>query len=62
MSLEAAGQHIIHEKLKKAGGAGGLIAIDKNGNITMPFNTPGMYRGYARPGEREVGLFGAMAE
>jgi beta-aspartyl-peptidase (threonine type) len=62
MSLEAAGQHIIHEKLKEAGGAGGLIAIDKNGNITMPFNTPGMYRGYARPGEREVGLFGEMVE
>jgi beta-aspartyl-peptidase (threonine type) len=62
MSLEAAGQHIIHEKLKGAGGAGGLIAIDKNGNITMPFNTPGMYRGYARPGEREVGLFGEMVE
>ena len=58
LSLEAAGEHIIHEKLKAAGGGGGLIALDKNGNITMPFNTPGMYRGYARPGEREVGLFG----
>jgi L-asparaginase / beta-aspartyl-peptidase len=23
-----------------------MIAIDKNGNIALPFNTPGMYRGY----------------
>jgi len=29
----------------KLGGTGGLIAIDKNGNFTMPFNTSGMYRG-----------------
>lgn len=58
LSLEEAGRHIIHEKLKAAGGAGGLIALDKDGNIIMPFNTPGMYRGYARPGERVVALFG----
>jgi beta-aspartyl-peptidase (threonine type) len=35
--------------LKKAadlGGSGGLIAIDKNGNRALPFNTNGMYRGY----------------
>ena len=27
-------------------GEGGLIAVDKNGNIAMPFNTTGMFRGY----------------
>lgn len=57
MSLSAAASHIIHEKLMPAGGGGGLIAVDKDGNITMPFNTSGMYRGYAKPGEREVGIF-----
>lgn len=53
-SLEEAGNAIIHDKLVEAGGEGGLIALDKNGNIIMPFNSPGMYRGYAKPGEREV--------
>ena len=61
LSLEEAGDHIIHEKLKAAGGGGGLIAVDKLGNVTMPFNTPGMYRGYARPGERVIGIFGDEA-
>lgn len=37
---------VIHEDLSKMGGTGGLIAIDRNGNIAMPFNTPGMFRGY----------------
>lgn len=33
------------DKVAKMGGDGGLIALDKNGNISMPFNTAGMYRG-----------------
>ncbi len=33
------------EKMAKLGGNGGLIALDKKGNISMPFNTAGMYRG-----------------
>ncbi len=41
---EAAGA--VLEKLGKLGGSGGLIAIDRNGNITMPFNSEGMYRGW----------------
>ena len=32
------------EKLVKIGGEGGLIAIDKEGNIELPFNSEGMYR------------------
>ena len=31
---------------EKLGGTGGLIAVDKNGNVALPFNTSGMYRGY----------------
>lgn len=58
MGLQEAASFIIHEKLKTAGGGGGLIALDKYGNVAMPFNTPGMYRGYARPGERQVGVYG----
>jgi beta-aspartyl-peptidase (threonine type) len=46
MTLEAAGHEVINNKLVKAKGSGGLISIDKNGNVAMPFNTAGMYRGY----------------
>ena len=34
--------------------ASGLIALDAQGNVTMPFNTSGMYRGYLRDGEVAV--------
>ena len=44
-NLKQATDKIIHEKLKMMGGDGGLIAIDSSGNICMPFNTLGMYRG-----------------
>ena len=57
VSVEEAGKMIIHQKLKAAGGSGGLIALDKCGNITMPFNTAGMYRGYAKPDERVVEIY-----
>ncbi|MBV9210309.1 MAG: isoaspartyl peptidase/L-asparaginase [Acidobacteria bacterium] len=42
-SLKESAQTVI-EKIEKLGGTGGLIAIDRQGNITMPFNTEGMYR------------------
>jgi beta-aspartyl-peptidase (threonine type) len=44
-SVKKAGDEVIHQKLLKAGGKGGAIIIDKKGNIYMPFNTSGMYRG-----------------
>jgi beta-aspartyl-peptidase (threonine type) len=34
------------EKVGRLGGEGGMIALDKNGNFAMPFNSEGMYRGY----------------
>jgi beta-aspartyl-peptidase (threonine type) len=37
------------DTVKQLGGSGGLIAIDKNGHIALPFNTNGMYRGYVDP-------------
>jgi L-asparaginase / beta-aspartyl-peptidase len=43
--LNDAANIVIHELLLEAGGEGGLIAIDANGNVAMPFNTKGMYRG-----------------
>jgi beta-aspartyl-peptidase (threonine type) len=45
MSLQEAAQAVL-DKMAKLGGTGGLIAIDRRGDITLPFNTSGMYRGY----------------
>ncbi len=45
-SLTQAANAVIHGTLTEMGGTGGVVALDKNGNIAMPFNTPGMYRGY----------------
>ncbi|GAB4131945.1 MAG: isoaspartyl peptidase/L-asparaginase [Bacteroidia bacterium] len=45
-SLEKAANEIVHELLKGQGAEGGLIAVDASGNIVLPFNTPGMYRGF----------------
>ena len=46
-------------KLRRAGGEGGVIAIDPSGNIVMDFNSIGMFRG-ARDsrGRREIGMYG----
>jgi L-asparaginase / beta-aspartyl-peptidase len=44
LSLRDACNFVVHDKLVKIGGEGGLIAIDKHGNIEMPFNSQGMYR------------------
>ncbi|MGN6436335.1 MAG: isoaspartyl peptidase/L-asparaginase family protein [Agriterribacter sp.] len=46
MSLQAAAQEMIMKRLLALGGDGGLIAVDNKGNISMPFNTEGMYRAY----------------
>lgn len=55
-SAEEAAGYIINDKLVKQKAEGGVIVIDKNGNITMPFNTKGMFRGYCRAGEEPVVL------
>lgn len=57
-TLEAAADAIVMKKLVEKGGEGGIIGVDKNGNVAMPHNSPGMYRAFARPGERAVKIFG----
>lgn len=44
-SVQEAADAVINDLLKKMGGGGGVIAVDGKGNIAMPFNTSGMYRG-----------------
>lgn len=43
-SLQEATQDVIQNKLTKLGGTGGVVALDKNGNMQFEFNTAGMYR------------------
>lgn len=46
------------EKVKKLGGSGGVIALDKFGNYAMEFNTKGMYRGIRdSKGNFQVSIF-----
>jgi len=55
--VKTAAQETIDE-IEKLGGDGGLIALDKNGNIAMPFNTSGMYRGsITEKGEIEIEIY-----
>jgi beta-aspartyl-peptidase (threonine type) len=44
-SVKEAADEVVKDKLVEMGGGGGVIAIDHDGNIAMPFNTKGMYRG-----------------
>jgi len=56
MSLNAAATEIVERTLKT--GTGGLIAIDSNGNIATPFNTPGMFRGWLKAdGSLHIAIF-----
>ena len=50
-SLEAATHAVVHEALPAVQGTGGLIAVDRQGNVCLSFNTEGMYRGLARVGQ-----------
>jgi len=52
MTVKAAAGEVVMRKLVQEGGPkaeGGVIALDRNGNFAMPFNTPGMYRGWIGP-------------
>ena len=47
LSLDEACRIVVMEKLPMIDGRGGLIAVDAKGNVCLPFNTEGMYRGHA---------------
>ena len=56
LTLKEASELVVNEKLVKAGGSGGVICVDKSGNISMPFNSTGMFRGFATADGKE-GIF-----
>ena len=58
LSLEEACRVVVHDKLGPDGGEGGLIAVDAAGNVTLPFNSEGMYRGSrTEGGEAMVAIY-----
>ncbi len=62
-SLEVAAREVVMKVLPAIGGRGGLIAVDARGNLSLPFNTEGMYRGWARAGETPVSaIYADVAE
>ncbi|NPA37826.1 MAG: isoaspartyl peptidase/L-asparaginase [Chlorobi bacterium] len=58
MSLQKAAEKVINDKLEKVDGRGGVIGVDKNGNIALVMNTTGMFRAFAKAsGEEGVSVF-----
>lgn len=60
VSLKEAAEIVVNKKLGELGGAGsgGVIAVDAQGNIAMPFNSEGMYRGFVKEnGKAEVFIY-----
>jgi len=53
MKLADAAQAVL-DKVAKLGGSGGVIAVDRQGNVAMPFNSSGMYRGYVGVDGKQV--------
>jgi len=58
MTLAEAVHEVIQVKLRRSGGEGGVIALDRAGNVAMDFNSVGMFRG-ARDfrGRREIAMY-----
>jgi L-asparaginase / beta-aspartyl-peptidase len=58
MSLQDAANEVVMKKLVEKGGEGGIVALDKMGNISMTFNSKGMYRGFLKSsGTRGVAIY-----
>ena len=57
-TLSKAANVVVHDTLVKAGGDGGIIAVDAEGNVALTFNTPGMYRASIdASGDKVIGIF-----
>ncbi|MFT5102375.1 MAG: beta-aspartyl-peptidase (threonine type) [Candidatus Latescibacterota bacterium] len=58
LSLQEAAEEVIQKKVPALGGDGGIISIDKDGNVAMEFNTAGMYRAHMNAaGELIIGIY-----
>jgi beta-aspartyl-peptidase (threonine type) len=58
ITLQEAASEVIQKKVPELGGTGGIVAIDKDGNVAMEFNTAGMYRAHMNAeGELIIGIY-----
>jgi beta-aspartyl-peptidase (threonine type) len=58
LTVEEAAREVVQKKLESAGGKGGVICVDKHGNIAMEYNTSGMLRAWGNSkGERNIVIF-----
>lgn len=57
LTLYQACDKVVYDKLMKIDGEGGLIAIDKNRNLYMPFNSEGMYRACSQNGDDWIEIY-----
>ncbi|WP_299364971.1 isoaspartyl peptidase/L-asparaginase family protein [Winogradskyella sp.] len=58
MSLQEASEEVINKRIIEINGDGGLIAVDAQGNMAMPFNTEGMYRACkSSRGKEEISIY-----
>ena len=58
LPLAEACRIVVHDKLAPVGGEGGLIAVDAQGNLALPFNSDGMYRAsWSEVGEELVAIY-----
>lgn len=58
LSLAEAAREVIQHKIPELGGNGGIIAIDHQGNVSMEFNTAGMYRAAMnKNGKLKIGIY-----
>lgn len=56
--LQAAAEDVILGEVPAHGGDGGVIALDRDGNLALVLNTTGMYRGWVRPdGSRGTAIY-----
>ncbi|HEY9177360.1 MAG TPA: isoaspartyl peptidase/L-asparaginase [Flavipsychrobacter sp.] len=58
MPVDDAAKQMIHDKLEKMGATGGIIAVDRSGNVSLQFNTAGMHRAWKKSnGQSGVELY-----
>jgi beta-aspartyl-peptidase (threonine type) len=58
LTVAQASRIVVHEKIKRAGGKGGVIVLDRRGNLAMSYSSEGMYRGYVtRSGKIRVMIY-----
>jgi len=62
-SVQQASEEVIFGPMFKAGGTGGVIVVDPQGNVALTFNTKGMYRGWRVQGQpTQVEIFAAASQ